>query len=156
MKKIDFLKTPLIASALFMFIACNNAPAETKTADPAETTEAAVADESHEGHTTAVQLNNGEKWDANVETTEGIQKMQTIVTGGLTSSAAPAEVLPALETEFKTIFDKCTMTGEAHDQLHNYLVPVKNHLDELKTATAAAPVLTSLQEYLGTYSNYFK
>ena len=47
------------------------------------------------------------------------------------------------------------MTGEAHEQLHNYLTPVHGMLDKLGTKPTAAD-LSELSTYLGTYGQYFK
>jgi hypothetical protein len=57
----------------------------------------------------------------------------------------------SLQVEFKTIFQKCTMKGEAHDQLHNFLIPVKKELDQLSVEN-----IDELTKYLKTYSNYFQ
>jgi hypothetical protein len=63
-----------------------------------------------------------------------------------------------LETEFTTIFQKCTMKGEAHNQLHNYLKPMvpifegleSNNLDICKANFKA------MKKHLAGYANYFK
>lgn len=78
--------------------------------------------------------------------------MQSAIAG----NKATSDVVPALQHEFKTIFDKCTMTGEAHNQLHNFLIPVQIQLDSLKSDTASVKNLEALQHYLETYPQYFE
>ncbi|MGC4232116.1 MAG: hypothetical protein QM594_03835 [Niabella sp.] len=137
---------------LFMLMACGNAEYEQSQEQVHETVTSAV----QEGPSEVVTLDNGKKWSANKETTEGIEKMKTILQKGIAEHKAPSELLPGLQQEFKTIFDKCTMTGEAHNQLHHFLIPLKNQLDGLKSDSASAKEMEALQEYLDTYSQYFE
>ncbi|MCC6841287.1 MAG: hypothetical protein IT230_14100 [Flavobacteriales bacterium] len=102
----------------------------------------------------AVQLDHGKTWAANPETTAGIAAMKALVEGYQAEAGDGAALRDGLNAEFKQIFAKCTMTGEAHDQLHNYLIPVKGMLDSLGTAPEAAK-LEALGQYLGTYGQYF-
>lgn len=101
--------------------------------------------------TNAVQLNNGQKWEANRETTEGIRMMIERVEFFKKEGSEDYSALQAnLQSDFQMIFQKCTMKGEAHDQLHNYLLPLKKELDELSAVN-----LDSVNTYLQTYSQYF-
>ena len=82
--------------------------------------------------------------------------MRNLAQNALANGENPSEVLPGLQAEFKTIFEKCTMKGQAHDQLHNYLVPVKDHLDKIRERNEAEENFKELVAYLGTYENYFE
>lgn len=102
----------------------------------------------------AVKLDNGERWVANPETTSGIANMVAVIEK---QAAAPADanvVKAELEDEFALIFERCTMTGEAHDQLHNYLIPIHQRLSGFDASDAAQ--LAEMKSYLATYGNYFK
>ena len=102
----------------------------------------------------AVQLDNGKPWEANVETTEGVKSMQAIV-AGFDPATGDGEVFKEeLTAEFKDIFAKCTMTGESHEQLHNYLIPLHKMLEKLTTSPSQEQI-TEMSQYLGTYENYF-
>ena len=46
------------------------------------------------------------------------------------------------------------MAGEAHAQLHNYLLPIHRKLSDIDLSNAKE--LDELQAYLGTYGNYFE
>lgn len=112
------------------------------------------------GHTPGVlQTNNGQRWKANPETTAGIASMQAILakyegkTGDATARTALQE---ELELAFQDIFKKCTMTGEAHEQLHNYLLPMKNMFEKIGSATESGPALEQLKKHLAEYQNYFE
>lgn len=109
----------------------------------------------HHGSTGAVQLDNGKPWEANIETTDGIQAMQAILDNFDPANEDGSLLKEELEAEFKDIFAKCTMTGEAHEQLHNYLIPVHGMLDKLDSVPTDAQ-REELSTYLGTYGNYFQ
>lgn len=99
-----------------------------------------------------VQLDDGKKWQANPETTQGIRNMQSLLSGATENTA---ELSAQLENEFNLIFKNCTMTGEAHEQLHNYLLPMKEQLKQLKDSNTEAQ-REEIQAYLKTYDNYFE
>ncbi len=103
---------------------------------------------------TTVTLDNGKRWIANTGTTNGIAKMVALVDKQIASPGDAKALKAALEEEFALIFERCTMTGEAHDQLHNYLIPIHQRLSGFD---ASDPLqLAEMKDYLGTYGNYFE
>ena len=157
MKKFKFL-LPVV---LLVLIACNSQKEE-KEVNHENHQKAEMKDEQkdnkeeHEETAGKVQLDNGRKWKANAETITGINNMLAIVQNGIVGKTDPAKLHDTLQVEFKTIFDKCTMTGESHNQLHNYLIPLKGKLDKLKAGSKEAETLKEMQEYLSTFKNYFE
>ena len=110
--------------------------------------------EAHEGDgSTTVSLDNGQRWEANPETTSGIAKMVSLIDGQTATPGDPEALKASLETEFKLIFERCTMTGESHNQLHNYLIPLHQRLNVLDAGDATQ--LAEMKSYLATYDNYF-
>lgn len=126
-----------------------------------ETTQAPKKYTAADGHTIGinVKLNNGAKWEANVETTNGIGFMLGSV--GDTPTQPTIEDFRALHktlnVRFQTILQRCTMTGEAHNQLHNYLMPLKDKIDLLASADldVCNKMLPELKEYIMKYSHFF-
>lgn len=115
----------------------------------------------HHGTAEPVQLDNGKRWQANPETTSGIAEMQAILARyeGPSSDAAARQALrEELETAFQNIFKQCTMKGEAHDQLHNYLLPMNPLFEEIGGAGAgeSEAAIQKLKEHLVEYSTYFE
>lgn len=101
-------------------------------------------------------LNNGNKWQANAETTEGITKMLTAVNEYLKKGDTDSKKLgEGLEKNFTTILQKCTMSGAAHEQLHNFLLPLKAKIEKLKETDNVESV-KEIQAYLNDYGNYFE
>ena len=153
MKKVNFLIIAILTTILV--VSCNNEKTKKQEiAVPVQTEE-----ETHESEG-VLKLNNGDLWMANAETTEGIEKMTQLIANfnHTENMEAYAELKTTLETEFGTIISKCTMTGEAHDQLHNYLLPMKPLFkdlaaEDLETRKAG---LEKLTKHLSEYSAYFK
>jgi len=145
MKKVSLLGLLLLSLA-----ACKQNTKEPEKTE--EVTTEAAAEAVHESK--AVMLDNGKLWVANPETTEGIKNMQKII-AERKQEATGAVLKEALENEFQMIFEKCTMTGEAHNQLHNYLVPLKMKLNQLD-GTNDEQVISEIDAYLKEYSNYFQ
>lgn len=153
MKKINILSIAILAT--FLTVSCNNEKnKKQEIAEPVQTVE-----ESHESEA-VLKLNNGDLWIVNAETTEGIKQM-TQLTANFTDTEnieAYRELKTKLEAEFGTIISKCTMTGEAHDQLHNYLLPMKPLFKNLAAEDLATRKsgLEKLTKHLSEYSAYFK
>ncbi len=112
--------------------------------------------EGHDNQTVKVLLDNGKKWKANTETVAGINEMSSLVMGGITGKLNAVEIYDTLQFTFKSIFDKCTMTGESHNQLHNYLIPLKDDLTKLKTSKTNIATLKEMHKYLLTFKKYFE
>jgi hypothetical protein len=148
MKKINIL---ILVTVLV--VSCNQNKKQ-EIAEPVQTVE-----ESHESEG-VLKLNNGDLWMANAETTEGIRKMTQLIINFSESENMDAypKLKTKLETEFGTIISKCTMTGEAHDQLHNYLLPMKPLFKDLAAEDLATRKsgLEKLTKHLSEYSAYFK
>ena len=63
-----------------------------------------------------------------------------------------------LETEFTILFQKCTMKGESHKQLHNYLKPMLSIFKGLESEDIKVREenFNVLKMHLGSYKNYFE
>lgn len=156
MKRVFYL----LPAALVLFVACNNCKQkEDDHANPEKTEmnkEETENNHQHEEGQNTVQLDSGKKWKANPETITGISNMQVLVQNGIAGKAALASLYEPLQLEFKTIFDRCTMQGESHNQLHNFLMPLKEHLEKFKEGNINNESLKEMQEYLLTFKNYFE
>ena len=123
--------------------------------------------EEHEhqqpGHGVAsndIKLDNGKKWVANKETTEGINNMISYL-NGLPATPATEDytrLKQKLEAEFNQILQRCTMTGEAHNQLHNYLIPMTEYFRQLDSGDPklSEQNVAALKTYLNKYFEYFQ
>jgi len=150
MKKTSLLV--IITVSTLLFISCKENKKK-QIVEPVQTEE-----EAHESEG-VLELNNGNLWMANAETTEGIQNMTKLISNYTDTENMEAypELKTKLETEFGAIISKCTMTGEAHDQLHNYLLPMKPLFKDLTAEDLATRKsgLEKLTKHLSEYSAYF-
>lgn len=107
-----------------------------------------------------ITLDNGNPWQANPETTQGIKNMQALLSAFTDTENAEAygPLTSALEKEFGLIFERCTMTGEAHEQLHHFLIPIKLLLDKMgsKDLAVSKQSIQDLRLHLDSYPRYFK
>ncbi len=120
---------------------------------------AEAVEEHHHATDIGVSLDNGKLWIANPETTTGINNMIKLMSSFTNKESldAFATLNKNLNDEFNEIFKQCTMTGEAHNQLHNYLHPLKGMIDgvgssDIKTCRTD---FDKLQKHLSEYSSYF-
>ena len=152
--------TTLLAIAFLgaTVLACNNAE-ETST----EETTPAVEEVAFVNQEGVLQLNNDAKWMANPETTAGVEKMQAQFAEfkemNLPENLTNYKQLSAgLNTTMQGIFDQCTMKGAAHDELHDFLVPIKGNITTLggDDLEAASKAYSDLQRQLSQFENYFE
>ena len=63
-----------------------------------------------------------------------------------------------LEADFTELFQKCTMKGEPHNQLHNYLFPFIDLFDGLTSTDLdiCKKSFYDLNIHLKEYSDYFE
>lgn len=165
------IKIILFFTLAIAFVACDN----NNSVEPGVDTESSSDDKESNKATmipgtpdlgspaaAAVQLDNGKKWKANAETTEGINKMMASVKKAASSDMSDIDTYRALgstlQQDFNEIFQKCTMTGEAHDQLHNFLLPMVDMVKtfEKKDMASCEKMLPEIKEHLGSYYAYFE
>ena len=136
MKKI---KLALFLLAIISIGSCQNK--EDKTSKEAIAVN--PVSEKHTETVAKVSLNKGQLWKANPETTAGINALQKIILES--SQEESASILKEkLNSEF------ALMKGEAHNQLHNYLLPLKLKIDSLEDSNKAEikkEIITYLDEY---------
>ena len=81
-----------------------------------------------------LEFNNGNKWLANPETSEGMLMMQILIKGFFETDEGNrnyAELTGELQYQCNYIIKNCSMKGESHEQLHSVLHPI---LEEIKLA----------------------
>lgn len=145
-------RTFLIAGLTMITFSCEN----TKQTETQQTI--TEAEETHHADETALKLDEGVKWQANLETTEGVLAMQAHLDEFKKTGQKDYRALKQqLDREFKYIFEKCTMKGASHEQLHNFLYPMKTMFAGLEEDTATArESLILLEQHLPVYFQYFK
>lgn len=160
-------KTLLTAAIISAFlISCNETKSKTESSETVEATESV---HEHHGEEMAainndwvneINLDNGNKWDANLETNEGVEKMLSLVEANEKKSVEDYHTLATDLNETKNfVVKKCTMKGPSHDNLHVFLHPLIEKIEALgkvSTVDQGSEITASIKENLEGYSNYFK
>ena len=109
--------------------------------------------------TNDIQLNEGKKWVANVETTVGVIKMKnTIKTHKTIDLEGYHQLAVQLNIEKDYLIVHCSMKGAGHENLHVWFFPLvaKIHaLSEAITVEDASRLKQSISENVNAYYNYF-
>ena len=153
--------TIALISAISVTYSCGDQSKENhdhETNDSTDSTE--KTEEVHHSDNTVLVLDDGKLWVANPETTTGVENMVNIMNSFTDRDNVEAygNLTDSLKTEFTMIFKKCTITGEAHNQLHNFLVPIKNTLATLSSSNLAEcqESFDKLNDHLKVYHSYFE
>jgi len=145
----------LAVAILFLSISCKNTTEKKSSQEQPQKTV-----EQHYNKVEELKLNNGNLWEANIETTEGINAMLQLMAdfSEVENPEAYATLKTNLESEFKTIIKECTMTGEAHDQLHLFIVPMRDLFNGLTASDleSSKAHFNKLNAHLKTYKKYFE
>ena len=163
------MKKTLIATLLFSIILTNCNDAKKKE----NTTETIAAEETHKEVKTDtksnsinndwiadIKLDGTVKWEANIETTQGVNKMKKIVSETNPKTIEDYHTLASLLNEEKNlVIQECTMKGPSHDNLHVFLLPLIEKISLLLETTSiqeGSDITTSIIENLNAYENYFQ
>ena len=107
-----------------------------------------------------IELNDGNKWQANSETNEGILKMKnSIKTQSTNTLVEYFALVEQLNVDKNYVIKNCTMKGYSHDNLHVWLLPLIAKIDalsEAKTIEDAAKLKQSIKENMNAYFDYFE
>ncbi|TJY35790.1 hypothetical protein [Pontimicrobium aquaticum] len=107
-----------------------------------------------------IQLNNGSKWETNIETTEGVEKMQELLKAQSTASIDDYHQLANQLNEVKNkVVKECTMKGASHDNLHIWLYPLIEKVSALSKTNdidEASKIKQSIIDNVNAYTTYFQ
>jgi hypothetical protein len=108
-----------------------------------------------------IKLDDNEaKWEANIETTKGVEDLQNLIKTNTTTTVEEYVALAEKLNERKNILVKeFTMEGPSHDNLHIFLYPLIgkiNLLLEVTSTEKASEIMSSISDNLTAYNTYFK
>ncbi|OBX24055.1 MULTISPECIES: hypothetical protein [Bizionia] len=107
-----------------------------------------------------IQIDNGDKWQADATTNEGVQKLQNTINTQTASTLDDYHKLAEqLNDEKNFVVKNCTMKGPSHDNLHIWLHPLIEKIDALlKTEDVddSAKITVSIKENINAYNTYFQ
>lgn len=117
----------------------------------------------HADHSDKINLNEGKKWKVDPEMLEIIQKMKsdivTFSSGKESELKDYQELSDKIQTNIEELTSSCTMTGQAHDELHKWLLPfieLAGEFEECSEMHAAKEIHLALKESFVEFEVYFE
>ena len=119
-----------------------------------------AAEEQHDEHDhDAIQLNNGEKWKVVYVMLGYIRLMEKDINDFRTVEEKDYKVLAEqISVNLNLLTSNCTMTGTAHDELHKWLFPYIDLVDDLensKSEAEAKEIYVALESSFKTFNTFF-
>ncbi len=114
----------------------------------------------HGAEVGVIELNNGEKWEADENTLSVVARMETQVSEfERTGRTAPKVLADSLSQQMNLLVSGCTMKGKGHDELHKWIMPLTDQIKQLSAATTADETsqrVNQLKESFETFHGSFK
>ena len=143
--------TTILLSTFFLF-SCND-KANNKSAETSQATETEVHEHSN-GET--IQLNDGQKWKVDVDMMAHIRTMENDVTSFDKETPENYQLLADnLKKKLDLLTSNCTMKGQAHDELHKWLLPYIELVEDF-SKDRSNENLAKIQESFTTFNQYFE
>lgn len=150
--RYNFIVITLVAA---LAASCNQ---QSKVETAADST--VVENHNHEEATDSIELNNGEKWKVNDEMMPPILAMEKDINAfAATEKKDYKSLAKKLQLNIDLLTSSCTMKGKAHDELHKWLLPYIDLVDELaeaKTDKEASEIFAKIQISFKTFNHYFQ
>lgn len=111
-------------------------------------------------HDEVIVLNNGVKWKVDTAMMLHIRNMESDINTYATDKQKDYQALALkLQNNIDLLTSNCTMKGRAHDELHKWLLPYIDLVNEFslaKNGTEAAKLFQKLQHSFGLFNKYFE
>jgi uncharacterized lipoprotein YajG len=140
----------IITMAGFLVVSCSEENNSVNETEPI----IEMTDKSSQ--TVALQLNNGDKWEVNPEMMPFLKISDSLVNSF--SGENFGILAEELKSQNKKLISSCTMTGSAHDELHKWLHPHLELVQQLDTSSStetSLQVLGELKLSFVTFNTYF-
>lgn len=149
------LKMLLFSTITVLALSCNSGSKETEKNNETPTKTTTEAEHHHDEHE-AIVLNNGEKWKVDDNMMTHIKNMEKdVVAFAGNSDKNYKELTSKLKTNLDLLTSNCTMNGQAHDELHKWLVPYMGFVEDLEKEQSEAQ-FKAIQDSFQTFNQYFQ
>lgn len=145
----------------FFFFGCNNTTKETENKDKDSKEIPKEVSSEEEGHhhdaDEAIVLDNGNKWKVVEPMLVYIRTMEEAI--NKFDGAHYEELAKTIDVNIRELTSKCTMEGQAHDELHKWLVPFIGLSEEFDAATELADqekIYKDFKTALQEFNTYFE
>jgi hypothetical protein len=101
----------------------------------------------HHEESSEIKLNNGEKWKVDDHMMVHLRNMETAVAALKNPSLSECkELSKQLQSHLDLLTSNCTMKGQAHDELHKWLLPFLDLVDTFSKVTSEPDANSSFNE----------
>lgn len=152
------MKTTLISSiivASLLLYTCNMPSTENSKQE----TDTAVTHDEHEHESETIKLDNGKKWKVDENMMAHIRNMENDVNTFDTKKAEYAVLATKLSNNLDLLTANCTMTGQAHDELHKWLLPfidLSEEFGESKNEKESVAYYQNIKTTFANFNTYFE
>ena len=159
--KLTIMKIKFIFPLAFLIflLGCNNAVNN----EELSTQEPIVEEEHHHDEQEAIVLDNGKKWVVVPEMMTFIKNIENEMVDFYKNENPNFENYQTLsitiEKNLEELTSNCTMTGQAHDELHKWLVPfldLSADFVEVENEEEARAVYQKIKESFNEFNTYFE
>ena len=149
--------TIIILAGSILLFSCNIA---TKEQEKAKTENVTQEPEHQHDKNETIELNKGERWKVDENMITHIRNMENDVSVFKGTTLTEYKTLSEnLQKNVDLLTSNCTMKGKAHDELHKWLLPyidLVQELSEAKDETKAAKQFEYIQTSFSTFNQYFQ
>ncbi len=151
------MKSYIFTLIFISCISCNNTyqPSANKVSD----TTLNLKDNTSQETSDSIELNNGAKWKVNDTMMAYIRIIEKNITHFNGSTLNDFEMLhTTIKSNIDLLTSSCTMTGKAHDELHKWLLPFIDLVDEFgnnKTIESQKSNLHNLKNSFIIFNTFF-
>lgn len=107
----------------------------------------------------SINLNDGEKWKVNAAMLTPILEAEKLLDAYIQNNSTDYKTLAKeLDEKNQNLISNCTMKGKSHDELHKWLHPHLELVDELmntKSDEDAKNIVSQLQQSFQNFHTYF-
>lgn len=143
------IKIALLAAVGLLLFSCNTKSKEEKSTE--------IKTEEHQhSKGEAIQLNKGKKWKVDDNMMLHIRNMEKdVVNFDKEDDKNYSLFADKLKVNLDLLTSNCTMKGEAHDELHKWLVPYIELVNAFSKEKSADQFI-EIQHYFKTFNQYFQ
>ena len=125
-----------------------------------EKTKVAIAEDHQQSEEEAIVLDNGKKWEVDANMMVHIQNMKKDIFSFEAKCFSDYSVLAKkLESNVELLTSNCTMEGQAHDELHKWLLPyidLVNKFSKSKSEQESIEYFEKIKLSFVTFNTYFE
>jgi hypothetical protein len=150
------MKIFLVLFLMTIFLSCQ----PTKEKKEPQKAQDESNEEIHEHSSDEIQLNEGKKWKVDDSMMVYIRNMESSFEKfKLIDDNSFIQLTDTLLSNINLLTSNCTMKGQAHDELHKWLVPyidLVNKLAESKVKVENTQLHLELKESFATFNQFFE